>query len=174
MIRVGEWLRQFFDGRNLSAASISPYPPRLAGGREGMRPASFIAVAAALLFIAVAGLPSILKPLHANRAGHRQAGNWLAKHATSEDEVIDPFCWAHFYAGCVFREGKDFIPPQHTRYVIIEKSANSHSRLMMIEEAHQLAKAGTPVYHWPEKKPIEQAKVVVYWVPARGNAMARN
>jgi hypothetical protein len=131
-------------------------------------------MAAAIIFILAAGLPSILKPLHANRSGHRQAGNWLAKHATSEDEVIDPFCWAHFYAGCVFREGKDFIPPQHTRYVVLEHSGNSHSRLMMIEEAQQLAKRGTPVYHWPERKPIEQAKVVVYRVVAAGQGLAKN
>lgn len=131
-------------------------------------------MAAALLFVVAAGLPAILKPMHANRAGHRQAGNWLAKNAGSEDEVIDPFCWAHFYAGCVFREGKDFIPPQHTRYVVIEQSSNSHSRLMMIEEAQQLAKRGTPVYHWPEKKPIEQARVVVYRVAATAHHIARN
>ena len=131
-------------------------------------------LAAALIFVVAAGLPSILRPMHANRAGHRQAGNWMAKNITSEDEVIDPFCWAHFYAGCVFREGKDFIPAQHTRYVVLERPEASHSRLMMIEEAQQLAKRGTPVYHWPESTPVDQAKVVVYRVPAKQDAVVRN
>ena len=39
------------------------------------------------------GLQEALKPLHGNRAGHRQAGLWLAEHTRLADPVIDPFCW---------------------------------------------------------------------------------
>src|SRR5262249_511091 len=40
----------------------------------------------ACLIIAVTWcLPQSLKPLHANRAGHRAAGEWLATHLTESD-----------------------------------------------------------------------------------------
>src|SRR5262249_35659803 len=45
-----------------------------------------------------AAMPALAKPLHANRAGHRAAGRWLAAHATPADPIIDPFHLAEFYA----------------------------------------------------------------------------
>src|SRR5262245_11233952 len=35
-----------------------------------------------------AALPALAKPLHANRAGHRAAGRWLASHATPADQIM--------------------------------------------------------------------------------------
>jgi hypothetical protein len=119
------------------------------------------------------GLPSSLKPLHANRAGHHAAGLWLAEHADLTDEVYDPFCWAHYYAGCVFREGaSDAPPPGHvpTVYIVLEKSNNQHSRLPLLPFGKQTAEnVGAIVYRWcpsSNSKAKERAEeVVVYAVP---------
>jgi hypothetical protein len=114
------------------------------------------------------GLQEALRPLHTNRAGHRQAGLWLAAHTVPADPVIDPFCWAHYYAGRVFWEGRaPPVPAGHvpTRYVVLEKNTSSeHSRLPTIHEATDLAARGHVVYHWPVEKPEAQAKILVYAV----------
>jgi len=126
----------------------------------------------ALIFLLVLmgfALQEALKPLHANRAGHRQAGLWLAEHTLPVDPVVDPFCWAHYYAGRVFWEGlTPPLPAGHvpTQYVVMEKSPTSdHSRLPTIHQARELAARGHVVYHWPAEKTEADAKILVYTVP---------
>lgn len=116
------------------------------------------------------GMSSTLKPLHANRAGHRAAGLWLAEHAQPTDRIDDPFCWAHFYAGMVFLENKT--PPREPgyeprRWVVLEESENQHSRLPMLWWCKKLAGMGTLVYEWqPQGKHAStQSRVRVYQVP---------
>jgi hypothetical protein len=123
---------------------------------------------AMLATLAFCSLPETLKPLHANRSGHRAAGLWLAQHANPPDPVTDPFCWAHYYAGKLFEEGSEpIVPPGYTptRYVVMESLDREHSRLPMIPEAKRFAEHGKIVYHWPEKKGLEEGKVFVYAVP---------
>jgi hypothetical protein len=99
------------------------------------------------------GLPSALKPLHYNRAGHRAAGTWLAANAQPGDIIVDPFCWAHYYAGWVFREGKDKIAAgqPYSLYAIIECSENPHWRLPMLKHAEKWKEQGTLVFAAPLK-----------------------
>jgi hypothetical protein len=123
---------------------------------------TFVAAVALLTF----GLPASLRPLHLNRAGHHAAGCWLAQKISPADEVIDPFAWAHFYSGSVFREGKPATPAKD-RYVIVEQSANPHARLPLINQARELAAKGELVYHWPESRSPDRAEVVVYRISAR-------
>jgi hypothetical protein len=117
------------------------------------------------------GLHEALKPLHANRAGHRQAGLWLAENTQLADPVVDPFCWAHYYAGRVFWEGlTPPAPPGYipTQYVVLERSPSSdHSRLPTMDHAKALAARGQVVYHWPVEKTEAEAKILVYAVPPR-------
>ena len=82
--------------------------------------------------VLVSGAPELSKTLHANRAGHHAAGCWMAGHISARDEVIDPFCWAHFYAGCVFRERQPPLTEPHARYVVLEQSDNRHARLPLM------------------------------------------
>lgn len=121
-----------------------------------------------LLVLILFGLQEALKPLHANRAGHRQAGLWLAANTSPADPVVDPFCWAHYYAGRVFWEGlTPPTPPGYvpTQYVVLEKSPTSeHSRLPTIHHAKALAARGRVVYHWPVEKSEAEAKILVYAV----------
>jgi hypothetical protein len=114
---------------------------------------------ALLLAWAGAGLPASLRPLHANRAGHHAAGLWLAEHAGAADYVYDPFCWAHYYAGCVFCEGASpgaSAGHEPTVFVVLEDSHNPHSRLPLIPFGQEVRKHATAVYHW---SPSSRAQV---------------
>jgi hypothetical protein len=108
--------------------------------------------------------------LHANRAGHRAAGHWLASHAQSWDIVVDPLCWAHYYSGQVLLEGKKPPPPpgsERVGYVVVEKGDNPHFRHPSYPVALDLASQGACVYRWePTGWLRRKAEVVeIYAVP---------
>jgi hypothetical protein len=126
-----------------------------------------------LLFALVASaLPGALKPLHENRAGHYYAGKFLENRIGPDDAVIDPFEWAHFYAGYSLY-GMPSDPPEAkltARWVVWEPTAgtkqNPHSRLPRLEIARKvIADGANPpvlVFQWPENVEPQNAKVVVY------------
>jgi hypothetical protein len=128
---------------------------------------------AGLVALTAAGLPKTLHTLHAMRAGHHAAGLWLAGHARPADTIMDRHAWSHYYAGCVFREGKP-VPrdPDHRPvcYHVITKhkgcpepeaQANDH----FLTEPQLKALGARVVYHWPERRRPERASVLVYVVP---------
>jgi hypothetical protein len=126
---------------------------------------------AALLLLGTIGiaLPKSVEPLHANRAGLRQAGLWLLDHADPSDEIVDPYCWAHYYAGCVFRENlKTSAAPGHqpVRYVVLEHGKSEHQRLTRLDEAKKLANEGHEVFRWAGKQGKNKAEVIIYEVAA--------
>jgi hypothetical protein len=110
------------------------------------------------------GLPSTLKAMHGNRAGHRAAGKWLADHMGDGDQVVDPFAWAHYYSGSVFREGRDtsVANEQRAYFVVLEESGNEHWRLTGMAIANELAARGRPVYRSPQRGSPLIPQVVVY------------
>jgi 4-amino-4-deoxy-L-arabinose transferase-like glycosyltransferase len=121
-----------------------------------------------LLCLTGIALPKSLEPLHANRAGLRQAGEWLAEHADPSDEIKDPYCWSHFYAGWVFNEGRDLQPPPghpHRRYVVLEHSISEHVRLTELANAKDAERTGTICYRWSGKQGKHRAEVLVYVLP---------
>jgi hypothetical protein len=121
--------------------------------------------AAFLAALATFGLPEVFRPLHANRAGHHAAGLWLAEHSRPYDQIMDPFCWAHYYTGRVFWEGlePDPIPgPNPTCYIVLDRPDHEHSRLPVLEPAEQLAASGRLVYYWPDDQPISEAKIRIF------------
>jgi hypothetical protein len=119
--------------------------------------------AALMTGLAVAGIAPLYKPLHQNRAGHKDAGRWLAAHAAPEDAIYDAFNWAEFYAGRIQTVATPQRPPRV--FIVLETSDNQHSRLPRLPEAKELATYGTEVYYAPPNKPRAQAKVVVIEVP---------
>jgi hypothetical protein len=103
--------------------------------------------------------------MHTHREGHKHAGLWLAEHMTDNDAIVDPFCWAEWYAGrTLYRT--TWNPPEWKRiYVIWEHtSATPHSRLPNLPVARDYKeKPGARiVYAWPENVPAEQASIQVW------------
>lgn len=86
---------------------------------------------ALLLLLALAPLPRTLSRLHAERAGFRAVGRWLAENTLAGDFIEDPYCWAYFHAGRVFVEGCRDLPRSKPScfYVVMEASRNRHPRL---------------------------------------------
>jgi hypothetical protein len=139
------------------------------------------AVVQFLLLLALVGfgLPSTLKPLHANRAGHHAAGLWIAAHAaTGPVVVLDPYLWAEFYAGQgSLKETVAPLPPGYRPdYVVVARSStNEHRRLQLIPDAEDWSACGRLVYHWPDRPTKVKAEPVdVYYVaPGPSYASAR-
>lgn len=116
------------------------------------------------LAVFVIALPSVLRPLHETRIGFKHAGQYLADVYQVGDIIIDPFSWAEFYAGPAVTR---LIPePDSSKvlYIVLDGPAGKspHTRLPKMEMARNIAKAGKPVYHWPDDQPFENAQVVVY------------
>jgi hypothetical protein len=122
-----------------------------------------------LVGLIAAGLPKTLQTLHANRAGYHAAGRWLADRVVHRwDEVRDGHCWAHYFAGEVFEEGKpplsqSAIPP--TTFVVLGRRKDPEATPAVSEPEPDVRTRGRVVYHWPPQKPVEAADVVVYAVP---------
>jgi 4-amino-4-deoxy-L-arabinose transferase-like glycosyltransferase len=111
-----------------------------------------------------------LEPLHANRQGFRDAGRWIAEHADASDEVYDPYCWTHYYAGRVFLEASPVdIPAGHerVRYVVLEESGNEHPRLPIVPQAKMMAQTGLKVFECKARRKKEICDVSVYAVPIK-------
>lgn len=147
-----------------AAAALRPVADLLARVPKVGR---LVGPAGLLAVVVAAGLPSTLKPLHANREGHKHAGRWLADHTHPDaDCVIDPFCWADWYAGRTLYVVRPDPQGAAVTYAVTDGKdrAEDHDRLPRIEAARNVAADGRSVvvYHWPEGVPVEEAQVLVY------------
>jgi hypothetical protein len=128
--------------------------------------------AVALAVVACAGpLPRTLERLHGDRSGFRDAGYWLAKNTAPGDYILDPYCWANYYAGRVFTEGvtglEASLPPVF--YLVVEQAENKHTRLAEHNAAMIMKKYGTlinsfPVLRGKDKGAVEIYKITGIWV----------
>jgi hypothetical protein len=152
--RFGEWL----------AARLARLRPALAGTRWTDPRRWSLAV---LVLAAVGPLPRTLETLHADRVGFRVAGYWLADHILPGDFILDPYCWANYYAGHVFTEGRTDLKSHHPPlyYLVLERSQNKHSRLPEQEAALRLAEQGKPLQSWKVKRGKDRGEIIVYELP---------
>jgi hypothetical protein len=163
-----------FCGTYWAAAALVALGPRLAAllARalpDGARARWLRGVVPLALLLVLTGVPlaRTLETLHADRAGFRTAGSWLARHTCPGDYVEDPYAWAHYYAGRVFVEGQSTLPT-HTppvSYVVLEHSRNPHPHLPPVRQALAAAARGKVVRRWPVRRGKDGAEVVVYEVP---------
>lgn len=148
----------------LAGGGVVTFAERFSGWRR-------IAVAGILAApVSAVGLYRTCEPLHANREGFRQAGLWLAANVPIGDEVQDPFCWTHFYAGRLFLESETRgLPISHPRrkFVVVDRSASKHERLPIISEEILKKLGGSPVFIYESKKRKAGEAVVVYEVPVK-------
>ena len=119
-----------------------------------------------LFAIAVSCLPSLVKPLHENRVGHKHAGRFLAGVLEANDELIDPFEWAGFYAGRTIYDTPVPADRPTAMYAVLDdaKGENPHARLRHIPEAIQVSRdpRSELVFVWPLNATEQEAKVRVY------------
>jgi 4-amino-4-deoxy-L-arabinose transferase-like glycosyltransferase len=120
-----------------------------------------------LLALTLSPLPRTLQPLHAERAGFREVGHWLAENTCAGDLVIDPYAWSYYYSGRVFQEGCEGLPVAEPRrfYVVLEAGKSKHEHLVPYWKAFILSQFGTPIRHWTFDRGKDRAEVVVYQVP---------
>jgi hypothetical protein len=162
-------------GSYLAVAGICELPRRVLNRVAGASQSVFAqpALWSVLLEVALIGfcLPKTLLPLHANRAGNRAAGLWLAEHLRPGDSVDDDHCWSHFVSGQVFledqfRDGRPLVvAPGHKpiTYVVITRSRDPEINDTRTERERQLRESHATIeYAWPENGPVEGARVVVY------------
>ncbi len=110
-------------------------------------------------------LPATLRPLHPQREGHKHTGLWLAGQLQPEDWVVDPLCWAEWYAGRTLYDPPGFHGRPRRVWVIIEEGKTSpHSRLPLWELACDLRQHGIQVYQWPPSAASDACRVTVYRV----------
>jgi hypothetical protein len=123
-----------------------------------------------LLVTTLAPLPRTLDRLHAERAGFRSVGYWLAQHTLPGDFIEDPYCWTYYYAGRVFVEKCQGLPMHYPEcfYVVLEASRNRHPRLITLNTAieHALQKKGAELIHSKDvRRGKEKVTVQVWQVP---------
>jgi hypothetical protein len=119
-----------------------------------------------LLALLVPALYQARAPLHDNRGGFRAAGLWLAQNAQPGDEVLDPYCWAEFYAGRLFlpRSGPASAGSQGVGYVVFDPK-KPHPHLPQHLRASKLIEKREPVYRWCGRHGTHEEKVEIYAVP---------
>ncbi|MBN9120725.1 MAG: hypothetical protein J0I06_16510, partial [Planctomycetes bacterium] len=148
-------------GLPLLAAAVGQLLPRVE--RLGIR----VTAAGLLVALIASALPFALKPMHANREAHRRAGEWLSDRVTDRDAVVDPYCWAEWYAGRTLYRVSWNPPVSRNTYIVLENEAvkgSPHSRLPELPTAKKLTEhpSSRVVYHWPEDVPEEQAHIRIY------------
>jgi hypothetical protein len=146
-------------GLPLLAAAVGQLLPRI--DRLGVR----VTAAGLLVALVASALPFALKSMHPHRQGHKHAGLWLSSRLTADDAIVDPYCWAEWYAGrTLYRTAWNPKTSRNT-YVIVENtSASPHSRLPELPTAKRLTEdpSARVVYHWPENVSKDEAAVKVY------------
>jgi hypothetical protein len=163
-------------GSYLAVAGLMELPRRVMAYLPGKGEAAARSVLlsptlwSAVLFGTLIGicLPKALQPLHANRAGNRAAGEWLATQLRPGDIVDDDHCWSHFYAGQVFLEGKVVALPAEARplsYVVRTRSRDPEIDESRRQDEAKLREAKEIVYWWPPNADVEKARVIVYVGP---------
>jgi hypothetical protein len=113
----------------------------------------------------LAGATRTLEPLHGERTGFREAGYWLARHATPADDIDDPYAWSKYYAGRFFVEPHPHVKgTPHSLYVVVEESGNKHIRLQPGADMDTVHKLGEVIQTWPVRRGREKAEIVLYHV----------
>ncbi len=108
------------------------------------------------------GLPVLARPLHANQAGYRTAGVWLAEHARPEAEIIDWHNSAAYYAGRLF-PGAVAPAPEATHYAVVEEPQRSTIPADVQGRIDDVVRQGTVVFRCPaEAGRGKGPEVVVY------------
>lgn len=161
------WFLGYLSDRHLALVLLA-FTPFVAAGliEAGRRAPIGKAWLPAVLVLALAAPAAYrtLLPLHDERDGFREAGEWLARNTEPGDYVFDPFAWTHYYAGRVFVEKLPAVPASQppVEYVLLEHGASKHLRhTIAIDMAKAKAQRGDRVKTWQ----LDRGTLEVYKVP---------
>jgi 4-amino-4-deoxy-L-arabinose transferase-like glycosyltransferase len=126
---------------------------------------------ATVVLAGVACLPKTLAPLHPNRAGHRQAGQWLAADQGSPGTVLDTRGWTALYSGrptLRYDVAKAAYRRPDLAYVVIEQRELELDSARARTLSHLLSGAAEQVALFAAPEGRSQDNVLVYrWRPER-------
>jgi len=128
-------------------------PPRLGHGGK-------LALGLVLL-VGVAACGKTLKPLHGQQLPHRLAGEWLARHSSGSERLVDPYGLATYYSGRALAHLQPGAPAPVAsthRFMIVETDDRDLHRTRLFDEERQALGEGDAVFTWPPNRP----KVIIY------------
>jgi hypothetical protein len=130
-----------------AVAGVLEAARRLADINPSWRAKAGLISTAMLLLLVGAPLVRTLQPLHADRAGFREAGGWIAKNVPSNEPVFDPYGWAAYYGGRCFRTDYNNEAPLRSDYRYVVVDDGEHSHLITVALAKKMADEGKEVWH---------------------------
>ncbi|HVC98250.1 MAG TPA: glycosyltransferase family 39 protein [Pirellulales bacterium] len=126
---------------------------------------------AAIGLAAAACLPVLARPLHASRAGHREAAEWLARNSGEHEVVLDSRGWTALYTGRTtyrYDAAQTALSDPKLAYVVVEQEElDADSRR---GETLRLlaAQAMEPLARFAARGASDKHHVVVHrWCPDR-------
>ena len=112
-------------------------------------------------------IPSLSKPMHQNRIGFKQAGEFLAQEIQPEDRLTDPYEWSQYYA-----KRTTYQPPiaeeRFVEYAVLRNGGDAEDKRLnqdLVEQAKRVAADPRSKQVWPTDEdgiPINDAKIKVY------------
>ncbi|HEX7448967.1 MAG TPA: glycosyltransferase family 39 protein [Pirellulales bacterium] len=112
----------------------------------------------------------LLRPLHASRAPHRQAAEWLQAHAAAGDAVLDSRGWTALYTGCKtyrYEAAQAAFCDRNLAYVVVEQAElESPSRRGETLRA-LVTEAGEPAVQFSSAQAAKHGVTIWRWHPER-------
>lgn len=111
----------------------------------------------------------VVGPLHASRAGHRQAADWLAGQSTAPGMVVDTLGWTGLYSGRPthpYHDAPAVLLDPRLAYVVVQKEELELDSRRGRTLRTLLGAAGRRVAEFPEAQglaPGRQSVVVYRW-----------
>jgi len=169
---LGVWAKQLWYTRTLARTGLRVFSA--IGGKGWARRAVHALRGANIWFLAaiwtllllIPAIPRDFYSLHSERAGHKEAGKWLAENGDPQIGLVDPFGWAEWVSGRSLRES--LVPNPYNGkpwYIVFEPNAKSpHSHLEYYEYARKFVNEykAEQIYQYPADAPPDEIKVAVY------------
>ena len=112
-------------------------------------------------------IPSLLKPLHQNRIGFKEAGEFLAAELRPEDRLSDPYEWSQYYAGRTLYSPPSS-DPSFVEYAVLRNDGDAEDKRLnqpLVEHARRVATDPLSKQVWPvdgSGEPDSNARIKVF------------
>ncbi len=148
-------------------ASVEATSPKALTGKPPVAPGlwlRWLAPAAVFLFWSL----WCLQPIHGDRSGHREAGDWLALHTKPADRVLDSYGWTALYSRCPtyrYDAAREAFADPRLGYVVVEQRELESGSRRAATLNGLLARQATRVARFDP--PRRQSPVLIFqWRPA--------